>query len=188
VLGQPFIFSIARRPDEAGHLLYARDPRSDRGIGSERNATLVAEGDVGHAGDVGDRRTAERQPIVVLQVLIHQPENSCCVLTGFNDVELISELVVKPRLARAALDLVFGDHQPVGDPREGQGIERQPRLVPPFARDVYEDRLAVAENDVAILEDRNFAEWIEVDERAFLMGARQKIDGHDFERHAKERA
>ncbi len=70
--------------------IQARDCR----IGIERNAPLVGKSDVGHAGDVGDRRAAERQPVVPLEMRFDESQDALSLLAGAGDVELDGELVV----------------------------------------------------------------------------------------------
>ena len=49
-------------------------------------------------------------------------------------------------------------------------------------------RLRIAQNDLAVFEDRDIAEGVLIDQRALLMRAVEKIDRREVELQAKKRA
>src|SRR5262249_26938703 len=78
--------------------------------------------------------------------------------------------------------------QPGDDLSHRRRVERQPVLAAVFPREIDQDRLRVAQGDVAVLEDRDLAERVLVAEGALLVGAGEKIDGLDLDRQSEQRA
>ena len=131
----------------------------------------MTECDVRHARDIGDRRPPKRQPIVTRQVCFKDRQNVLGVVASLRHIDLVTELVVQAGVTWAARNFVLGHHQPLRNARQRYRIGRQPCLASPLARHVDQNCLAIANDDVAILEDRKLPEWIELDQRTFLMRA-----------------
>jgi hypothetical protein len=75
---------------------------------------------------------------------------------------------------------VFRNHQPLRHLSQGSRIKGKPGFAAELAREIDQYRLAIAKNDVAVLEDWNLAERIEVGDWRHFVRAGQKIDGRDL--------
>ena len=148
----------------------------------------MAERHARHAGDIGDGRAVEREPVVLGELRFHQSENSLGLLAGRVSIELETEFIVEPRVIRPARDLVLGHHEPLDDASHGHRIGWKPLLAAIFPREIDEDRLGIPQDDVAVFEDRDFAERVLFDQRALLMRAGEKIDWSDVELEPEQRA
>ncbi len=115
---------------------------------------------------------------------LHQFENARRLLARCTGIELDAELIVQAGVTGSARDLVLGHRQPLYDVGHRRRLGGQPSFAAPLARQVDEDRLAIAQHDVAVDKDGNLAKPVQIDQRALLVRAGEKVDRDDLQRHA----
>src|SRR5690606_40645021 len=94
------------------------------------------------------------QPVVALQVRIEQRENRGRLRQRRRLVQVIAELLYQPCRAKAVLNLVGGEREPLDDFRLALRMGRPPGQAAIGAGEVDQDRLGITEDLRAVLQDR----------------------------------
>ena len=117
---------------------------------------------IGVAGKVGNGGMLCREELAVLQMFIHELQKSGGNLPGSLQVARQFPLGHHARRGRTVLHLPGGNGQPALHPSRGDRLFGQPLAAGRIALDqVDENGIAVREGEVAILQDRNLAQWVQ---------------------------
>ena len=117
---------------------------------------------IGVAGKVGNGGMLRREKLAVLQMFVHELQKSGGDLLGGLQVARQVPLGHHARRGRTVLHLAGGDGQPALHPSGGDRLFGQPLAAGRIALDqVDENGIAVREGEVAILQDRNLAQWVQ---------------------------
>ena len=60
----------------------------NRGVRGERDSPFVGETDVRHAGDIGDRWPAEREPVLPRKMRLDEGKDALRLFSRAHDIEL----------------------------------------------------------------------------------------------------
>lgn len=145
-----------------GECLDAGEPGSDPRVVVDRDAALGRMRHIRIAGEIRDRRARRREKRPIGQVLVHEREHPVRNFTCPHRIAGHLPLERHAGRRRAIHDLSGGYGEPALHVRGGHRLDRKPSAAAVIALgQIDEDRVAVGEHQIAVLEHRNLLQGVE---------------------------